>query len=103
MKRAVRDLGTHDMRRIAPDVTLPPLNWTFPLSATLDEAYFDLPAGDEKPAAGVANFLQRGVHCRFALVVEPFLHDALGGVDADDKRYRAGAALRFSRSRTTAS
>ena len=42
----VVDLDTGEMRRIAPDVTLPFIYWEFPLSVTSDEAYFSLPAGD---------------------------------------------------------
>ncbi|MHC4997083.1 MAG: protein kinase domain-containing protein, partial [Planctomycetota bacterium] len=42
----VVDLATGAMRRIAPDVTLPPFEWLFPLSATSDEAYFVLTAGN---------------------------------------------------------
>ena len=42
----VVDLETYDLRRIAPEITMPPLIWNFPLSVTPDEVYFDLPIGD---------------------------------------------------------
>ena len=42
----VVDLDTYQMRRIAPGLPLPALNWTFPLAVSEDEVYFVRRQGD---------------------------------------------------------
>ncbi|MDA2935167.1 protein kinase, partial [Acidobacteria bacterium AH-259-D05] len=74
----VVDLGTGDMRRIAPNVMLPPFDWTFPLSVTPDEVYLDLPAGDLNQIVAVRLDGSPGVRPVLSLTRRPLAIDVGG-------------------------
>jgi hypothetical protein len=90
------DLSSGGMRRLAPDVELPPFQWTFPISVTEGEAYISRPAGGLYEIVAVALDGSPGARSIVSLTRRPLGIDiARDGTLYFDQIDQATALLRF--------